>query len=181
MSGVASTDSYAPMRRHSIYGESTPPSSLSPRRSRVRSQSMRVSNASDGTASTNTSISTGRMSQATNITLPPAYSKKFVVVGDGGCGKTCLLISYSLGYFPEVFPRVPTPLERCRWLTWCRNTFPPSSRTISHKPSMAPQARRSSSPSGIRLARKSMTDFGPCPIPKPTSSSFALPLTAQSR
>ncbi|KAN0069449.1 P-loop containing nucleoside triphosphate hydrolase protein [Elaphomyces granulatus] len=103
-------DQYFPARRHSVYGDSTPTSSMSPRGLRTRSQSVRVSNASNGsTVSTNTSVSTGKMSQATNITLPPAYSKKFVVVGDGGCGKTCLLISYSQGYFPEKY--VPTVFE----------------------------------------------------------------------
>lgn len=38
-----------------------------------------------------------------------AYNMKIVVVGDGGCGKTCLLVSYAQQKFPQVY--VPTIFE----------------------------------------------------------------------
>ncbi|ABN65291.1 GTP-binding protein, rho subfamily [Scheffersomyces stipitis CBS 6054] len=40
---------------------------------------------------------------------PAEIRRKLVIVGDGACGKTCLLIVFSKGTFPEVY--VPTVFE----------------------------------------------------------------------
>ena len=45
----------------------------------------------------------------TNKKMSATSRKKLVIVGDGTCGKTCLLIVFSKDEFPEVY--VPTVFE----------------------------------------------------------------------
>ncbi|CAN3362032.1 hypothetical protein DICA3_D24036 [Diutina catenulata] len=51
------------------------------------------------------------------------YNMKVVVVGDGGCGKTCLLVSYAQQEFPEVY--VPTVFEN-----YVTNVIAPNNKVI---------------------------------------------------
>ncbi|KAK6457545.1 GTP-binding protein [Scheffersomyces xylosifermentans] len=52
-----------------------------------------------------------------------SHNMKLVVVGDGGCGKTCLLVSYAQNRFPEVY--VPTVFEN-----YVTNVMAPSGKVI---------------------------------------------------
>jgi Rho family protein len=62
----------------------------------------------------------------------PDYTRKLVVVGDGGCGKTCLLTVYAQGRFPQVrpplikhFPSLTTSQE------YVPTVFENTSKTVS--------------------------------------------------
>ncbi|KAK6473855.1 transforming protein RhoA [Huso huso] len=64
----------------------------------------------NGEAERNGDFNTEKKTQNCNTTTGmAAIRKKLVIVGDGACGKTCLLIVFSKDQFPEVY--VPTVFE----------------------------------------------------------------------
>ncbi len=96
-----------------------------------------------------------------------AIRKKLVIVGDGTCGKTCLLIVFSKDQFPEVY--VPTVFEN-----YVADIEMDNTRVIIVYLILT-SFPRLNLPSGIQLDRKITTALGPFRTPKPMSLLCVFP------
>ena len=99
-----------------------------------------------------------------------AIRKKLVIVGDGACGKTCLLIVFSKDQFPEVY--VPTVFEN--YVAdievdgkQVRNIYLSLSGHFSSC-FTSKNLFRSNSRFGTQRVKRITIGYGPCPTPTPT-------------
>ncbi|KAI9670434.1 MAG: Rho GTPase [Trizodia sp. TS-e1964] len=94
----------------------------SPRRKAVQNSAR----TSSGTVSTSFSGSSGHESAATNITQPPSFSKKIVVVGDGGSGDSQVILRGKASVTDASQKYVPTVFEN--YIT--HTTHSPTGKTV---------------------------------------------------
>lgn len=79
---------------------------------------------------------------------PGRKELKIVIVGDGGCGKTSLLMVYSRGSFPEVRPRRVGGWRRVGWGRGAREGPLGARDALSLHPSLGPRSLASCAPRG---------------------------------
>lgn len=97
------------------------------------------------------------------LPAPPGPGKKelkIVIVGDGGCGKTSLLMVYSQGSFPEVRPPEGGGLEAHRLGRGAREGPLGARDGPSLHPSLGPRSPASCAPRGGRHPGRPLGNSG---------------------